>query len=55
MPSDRTTADSRRVVCPGQRACLDGIDGPRAPALRKEGTTRDAWRIAEYLSKQLAS
>jgi len=28
MPSDRTTADSRRVVCPGQRACLDGIDGP---------------------------
>jgi uncharacterized protein YndB with AHSA1/START domain len=38
-----------------QGAYLDGIDGPQAPALRKEGTTEMLDGLTGYLSKQPAS
>jgi hypothetical protein len=35
-----------------QGACLDGIDGPQAPALREEGTAEMLDGLARYLTKQ---
>jgi hypothetical protein len=35
----------------GQGAYLDGIDGPQAPALRKESTTEMPGGLTRYLAK----
>ena len=38
-----------------QGAYLDGIDGPQAPALRKEGTAEMLDGLTRYLTNQPAS
>jgi hypothetical protein len=37
---------------PGQGAYLDGIDGPRAPSLRKEGVAEMLDNLTGYLAAQ---
>lgn len=49
--SDEGTA----LIWTEQGAYLDGIDGPQAPALRKEGTTEMLDGLTRYLADQPAS
>jgi uncharacterized protein YndB with AHSA1/START domain len=48
------SGDGTSLTWTEQGAYLDGIDGPQAPALRKEGTTEMLEALTPYLSKQLA-
>jgi uncharacterized protein YndB with AHSA1/START domain len=49
------SGDGTTLTWTEQGAYLDGIDGPQASALRKEGTTEILDGLTQYLSKQLAS
>jgi hypothetical protein len=49
------TGDGTTLTWTEQGAYLDGIDGLRASALRKEGTTEILDGLTQYLSKQPAS
>jgi uncharacterized protein YndB with AHSA1/START domain len=47
--------DGTALTWTEQGAYLDGIDGPQAPALRKEGTTEMLDGLTRYLTAQPAS
>ena len=49
------SGDGTALTWTKQGAYLDGIDGPRAPALRMGGTTEMLDGLASYLTKQAAS
>lgn len=45
-------ADGTALTWTEQGAYLDGIDGPQAPSLRREGTTEMLDGLARYLTSQ---
>jgi len=47
--------DSTALTWTEQGAYLDGIDGPEAPQLRKDGTTEMLDGLTRYLESQIAS
>ena len=49
------SGDGTALTWTEQGAYLDGIDGPQAPALRKEGTTEMLTGLTRYLTAQPAS
>jgi uncharacterized protein YndB with AHSA1/START domain len=49
------SGDGTALTWTEQGAYLDGIDGPQAPALRKEGTTEMLDSLTRYLTAQPAS
>ena len=49
------SGDGTALTWTEQGAYLDGVDGPQAPALRKEGTTEMLDGLTRYLSNQRAS
>ena len=49
------SGDGTALTWTEQGAYLDGIDGPQAPALRKEGTTEMLDGLTRYLTAQPAS
>jgi len=49
------SGDGTALTWTEQGAYLDGIDGPHAPALRKEGTTEMLDGLTQYLTAQQAS
>ena len=46
--------DGTALTVTEQGAYLDGIDGPRAPSLRKEGVTEMLDSLTGYLASQTA-
>ncbi len=49
------SGDGTALTWTEQGSYLDGIDGPQAPAIRKEGTTEMLDGLTRYLTAQLAS
>ena len=49
------SSDGTALTWTEQGAYLDGIDGPQAPALRKEGTTEMLNGLTRYLTAQPAN
>jgi len=49
------SGDGTALTWTEQGAYLDGIDGPQAPGLRKEGTTEMLTGLTRYLTAQPAS
>jgi uncharacterized protein YndB with AHSA1/START domain len=49
------SGDGTALIWTEQGAYLDGIDGPQAPASRKEGTTEMLDGLTRYLTAQSAS
>ena len=49
------SGDGTALTVTEQGAYLDGIDGPQAPALRKDGTTEMLDGLIRYLATQAAS
>ena len=49
------SGDGTALTWTEQGAYLDGVDGPQAPALRKEGTTEMLDGLTRYLTAQPAS
>jgi hypothetical protein len=49
---ERGSPCSPAAGAPGQGAYLDGIDGPRAPSLRKEGVAEMLDNLTGYLAAQ---